>query len=124
MQVLTMGQAAKLLRVAPRTVCKWFDSGRLKEYRIPGSQDRRTTKQYLLDFCREYGLTIPSELLDEPVETVDWLATPDNTGACQKACDITNSIFTLEGMQSAKSSNPAGWSNLAGQVARLIDESL
>ena len=41
MKVFTTGQVAKICKVAPRTVSKWFDSGRLKGYRIPGSQDRR-----------------------------------------------------------------------------------
>ena len=39
--VLTTGEVAKLCNVAPRTVSKWFDSGSLKGYRIPGSRDRR-----------------------------------------------------------------------------------
>ena len=36
MKVFTTGQVAKICKVAPRTVSKWFDSGRLKGYRIPG----------------------------------------------------------------------------------------
>src|SRR5947207_1217774 len=40
-KVFTTGQVAKICKVAPRTVSKWFDSGRLRGYRIPGSQDRR-----------------------------------------------------------------------------------
>ena len=39
--IFTTGQVAKICKVAPRTVSKWFDSGRLRGYRIPGSQDRR-----------------------------------------------------------------------------------
>jgi len=39
--VLTTGQVAQICNVAPRTVTKWFDSGRLKGYRIPGSKDRK-----------------------------------------------------------------------------------
>ena len=39
-KVFTTGQVAKICKVAPRTVSKWFDSGRLRGYRIPGSQDR------------------------------------------------------------------------------------
>ena len=35
MKVFTTGQVAKICKVAPRTVSKWFDSGRLKGYRIP-----------------------------------------------------------------------------------------
>jgi hypothetical protein len=34
--VLTTGDVAKICNVAPRTVSKWFDSGQLKGYRIPG----------------------------------------------------------------------------------------
>ena len=39
--VLTTGEVAKICKVAPRTVTKWFDSGQLRGYRIPGSKDRR-----------------------------------------------------------------------------------
>ena len=39
--VLTTGEVAKICNVAPRTVSKWFDSGALHGYRIPGSKDRR-----------------------------------------------------------------------------------
>ena len=51
-KVFTTGQVAKICKVAPRTVSKWFDSGRLKGYRIPGSQDRPT------DFRTGRGLTL------------------------------------------------------------------
>src|SRR5262249_14744586 len=34
-KVFTTGQVAKICKVAPRTVSKWFDSGRLRGYRIP-----------------------------------------------------------------------------------------
>jgi len=56
MKVFTTGQVAKLCKVAPRTVSKWFDSGRLKGYRIPGSQDRRIPREYLIKFMKEYGI--------------------------------------------------------------------
>lgn len=48
--VLTTGQVAKICQVAPRTVSKWFDNGRLKGHRIPGSQDRRIRLRALIDF--------------------------------------------------------------------------
>ena len=47
MKVFTTGQVAKICKVAPRTVSKWFDSGRLRGYRIPGSQDRRIPREYV-----------------------------------------------------------------------------
>jgi len=40
-KVLTTGEVARICNVAPRTVSKWFDSGQLRGYRIPGSKDRR-----------------------------------------------------------------------------------
>jgi excisionase family DNA binding protein len=46
-KVFTTGQVAKICKVAPRTVSKWFDSGRLRGYRIPGSQDRRIPREQL-----------------------------------------------------------------------------
>ena len=57
MKVFTTGQVAKICKVAPRTVSKWFDSGRLKGYRIPGSQDRRIPREYLIRFLKEHGIT-------------------------------------------------------------------
>lgn len=54
--VLTTGQVAHLCAVAPRTVSKWFDSGRLRGYRIPGSHDRRIPRAELVAFLREHGM--------------------------------------------------------------------
>ena len=56
MRVYTATEAAKVCRVAPTTVAKWCDRGRLKCYRIPGSRDRRIPKEYLLKFLREHGM--------------------------------------------------------------------
>jgi excisionase family DNA binding protein len=54
--VLTTGEVAKICNVAPRTVSKWFDSGALKGYRIPGSKDRRIPVSQLLRFMKEHGI--------------------------------------------------------------------
>lgn len=64
MTVFTTGQIAKMCKVAPRTVNKWFDSGRLKGYRIPGSRDRRIPKVYLIKFLKEHGIPL-GDLEDE-----------------------------------------------------------
>ncbi len=61
-QVLTTGEVAKLCNVAPRTVSKWFDSGELRGFRIPGSRDRRIPVEQLLRFMRDHG--IPLDGLD------------------------------------------------------------
>ncbi len=69
MKVYTTGQVAKICKVAPRTVSKWFDSGRLKGYRIPGSQDRRIPREYLIKFLKEHGMPL-GELEDETTAKV------------------------------------------------------
>lgn len=59
--VLTTGDVAKICNVAPRTVSKWFDSGQLKGYRIPGSKDRRIPLGELLRFMKANNM--PTEIL-------------------------------------------------------------
>ena len=54
--VLTTGEVAKICNVAPRTVSKWFDSGQLKGYRIPGSKDRRIPVAELAKFMKSHGI--------------------------------------------------------------------
>jgi excisionase family DNA binding protein len=68
-KVFTTGQVAKLCKVAPRTVSKWFDAGRLKGYRIPGSQDRRIPREYLIKFLKEHGMPLDG-LEDETLAKV------------------------------------------------------
>ncbi len=62
-KVFTTGQVAKICKVAPRTVSKWFDSGRLRGYRIPGSQDRRIPREALIRFLKENQM--PLGILEE-----------------------------------------------------------
>jgi len=57
-QVFTTGQVAKICQVAPRTVSKWFDSGKLRGYRIPGSQDRRIPRDQLIRFLKENNMPL------------------------------------------------------------------
>lgn len=56
--VLTTGEVAKICNVAPRTVSKWFDSGSLKGYRIPGSKDRRIPVAQLIKFMKAHGIPL------------------------------------------------------------------
>lgn len=56
--VLTTGEVAKICNVAPRTVSKWFDSGQLKGYRIPGSKDRRIPINALVKFMKSHGIPL------------------------------------------------------------------
>jgi len=54
--VLTTGEVAKICNVASRTVSKWFDSGQLRGYRIPGSKDRRIPVSSLVKFMKSHGI--------------------------------------------------------------------
>ena len=56
--VLTTGEVAKICNVAARTVSKWFDSGQIEGYRIPGSKDRRIPVQSLMKFMQEHGIPL------------------------------------------------------------------
>ena len=58
--VFTTGDVARICQVAPRTVSKWFDSGRLKGYRVPGSKDRRIPLEDLIRFMRRHGMPLGS----------------------------------------------------------------
>lgn len=54
--VLTTGEVARICSVAPRTVSKWFDSGQLQGYRIPGSKDRRIPIAALVRFMKQHHI--------------------------------------------------------------------
>jgi excisionase family DNA binding protein len=56
MKPLTTGIVSKILGVAPRTVSKWIDTGRLKGYRLPGSLDRRVTRESLVQFLADHNM--------------------------------------------------------------------
>ena len=68
-KVFTTGQVAKICKVAPRTVGKWFDSGRLVGYRIPGSQDRRIPREHLIRFLKEHQMPL-GDLEEEALSKV------------------------------------------------------
>lgn len=57
-RVLTTGEVAKVCNVAPRTVSKWFDTGELRGYRIPGSKDRRIPLNELVRFMKAHGMPL------------------------------------------------------------------
>jgi len=57
-EVLTTGEVARICHVAPRTVSKWFDTGKLRGYRIPGSRDRRIPVDQLIAFMRAHSMPL------------------------------------------------------------------
>ncbi len=84
--VLTTGEVAKICNVASRTVSKWFDSGQLRGYRIPGSKDRRIPVNSLIKFMKNHGIPMDGLMSgstrvlivdddDEVVETLQKILT-------------------------------------------------
>jgi len=79
--ILTTGEVAKICNVAPRTVSKWFDSGQLKGYRIPGSKDRRIPLNGLVKFMKQHSIPLDGLqsgrtrvlIVDDESEIVDVL---------------------------------------------------
>ena len=77
--ILTTGEVAKICNVAPRTVSKWFDSGQLRGYRIPGSKDRRIPLNSLIRFMKAHNIPLEGLqsgrtrilLVDDESEIVD-----------------------------------------------------
>ncbi|HUV41187.1 MAG TPA: helix-turn-helix domain-containing protein [Sedimentisphaerales bacterium] len=63
--ILTTGEVARICKVAPRTVSKWFDSGRLKGYRIPGSKDRRIPVNELIRFMKMHSMPLTTLPVDK-----------------------------------------------------------
>ena len=64
--VLTTGEVAKVCNVASRTVSKWFDSGQLRGYRIPGSKDRRIPVTNLLAFMKKHSIPMDGLMSGNP----------------------------------------------------------
>ena len=82
--VLTTGEVAKICNVAPRTVSKWFDSGQLKGYRIPGSKDRRIPVSELVRFMKMHNM--PATAL--PVGKIRVLIVDSDKNAASALADV------------------------------------
>jgi len=91
--VLTTGEVARICSVAPRTVSKWFDSGQLRGYRIPGSKDRRIPVEHLVRFMRAHQ--IPLNGLDSGRRRVLIL------DADAALCDTLRMALTRDGYEVA-----------------------
>lgn len=56
--VFTTGEVAKRCSVTIRTVIHWFETGRLKGYKIPGSTARRIPRESLVEFMRAHAMPL------------------------------------------------------------------
>src|SRR5687767_4697500 len=57
-EVFTTGEAARICNVTIKTVIRWFETGELKGYKIPGSRDRRIPRDNLVDFMTRHGMPL------------------------------------------------------------------
>jgi len=92
--ILTTGQVAQICKVAPRTVTKWFDSGQLKGYRIPGGRDRRIPAAELMRFMKTHNM--PTDQLEHDKVRIlivdsNWQLTNTVAEALRK-----NPLFNVE----------------------------
>jgi len=101
--VLTTGDVARICNVAPRTVSKWFDTGQLKGYRIPGSKDRRIPMSELIRFMKAHN--IPTAAL--PVGKIRILIVDSDENAVLSLAKALQTTADYE-IRTAKSSFEAG----------------
>lgn len=60
--VFTTGEAAQICNISQQTVIRCFDNGRLRGFRVPGSDHRRIPREALVQFMKENR--IPADNLD------------------------------------------------------------
>jgi len=101
--VLTTGDVAKICNVAPRTVSKWFDTGQLKGYRIPGSKDRRIPVSELVRFMKAHNMPAPTL----PVGKIRVLVVNSNKDAASALADTLRTKADYE-VQTAGSNFETG----------------
>jgi len=101
--VLTTGDVAKICNVAPRTVSKWFDTGQLKGYRIPGSKDRRIPVSELIRFMKANNMPAPTL----PVGKIRVLIVNSNGSAASALADTLQTKGDYE-VQTARSNFETG----------------
>jgi len=101
--VLTTGDVARICNVAPRTVSKWFDTGQLKGYRIPGSKDRRIPVSELIRFMKAHNMPAPTL----PVGKIRVLVVNSDDDAASALADTLRTKADYE-VQSAHSNFETG----------------
>ena len=93
---MTTGQVAQLLEVSSRTVSKWGDTGKLKQWKI--NKDRRFCKSEIFEFAKQNGFS--GLLTRKGIGEADIIKdTQDLEGCIEKmkkykaACDAANECF-------------------------------
>lgn len=61
-KIYTTGEVAKILGLNINTIIKWFDDGKIKGFKLPGSNERRIPAKSLMEFMRQNE--IPLDFLE------------------------------------------------------------
>jgi excisionase family DNA binding protein len=97
-KVFTTGQVARICKVSPRTVTVWFDSGKLRGYRIPGSQNRRIPRDMLIRFLKEHGMPLGG-LEDDPQDSDAVPPPPSPPTPAQRPASAPETAPVPEGVE-------------------------
>lgn len=119
--VLTTGEVAKRCHVAMRTVSKWIDSGRLKGYRLPGSQDRRIPRQNLVDFLRANKMPLGDLVPDVLIVSQDALLIDAIREHCDGGFNVHVAGDSFEAGKHFSTARVVVIDHALGPVARDID---
>lgn len=111
--IYSTGQLARIFNVAPRTVSKWIDSGRLVGYRIPGSEDRRATHAELVNFIANSNM--PMRIVPGYIDRT-LLVTQDDS----MANAIVENIHPEITVEVAGNWGAAGMEFASGMVAAVV----
>lgn len=84
----TTGEVAELCHVTIPTVIKWIESNELEGFKIPGSKNRRITRESLLKFMKKYK--IPTNALEKSKHRI--LVVDDNS----EILDVIDAVLDKE----------------------------
>ena len=62
-KIYTTGEVAKILGLNINTIIKWFDDGKIKGFKLPGSNERRIPAKALVEFMKTNE--IPLDFLEK-----------------------------------------------------------
>lgn len=93
MKIYTSGEVSKLCEVATTTVNRWFDSGKLKGFRVPGSRHRRIPRANLIAFLKGHGFPL-DRLADDDLLTV--LMVSGDRSLCENLKGEFSNLKTVE----------------------------
>lgn len=93
---MTTGQVAQLLEVSCRTVSKWGDTGKLKQWKI--NKDRRFCKSEVFEFAKQNGFSglLTRKGIGEAEvikETQDLEGCIEKMNKYKAACDAATECF-------------------------------